>query len=102
MNVECKNINNVLHIYLQGELDEYTAKFTREILDSTFLKEKFNEVIFDFENLEFMDSTGIGVLIGRYKNLKSRSKGIYIMNPNPTIEKIMKMSGIYEIMPKIS
>ena len=52
--------------------------------------------------LEFMDSTGIGVLLGRYKLLRSKQKESYIYNPSPVIEKIINMSGIYEIMPKIS
>ena len=50
----------------------------------------------------FMDSTGIGVLLGRYKILHNRNKNIYISNPSNAIEKIFRMSGIYEIMPKIS
>jgi stage II sporulation protein AA (anti-sigma F factor antagonist) len=49
-----------------------------------------------------MDSTGIGVLIGRYKNLIRKNKKTYISNPNKTIEKIFNMSGLFEIMPKIS
>ena len=49
-----------------------------------------------------MDSTGIGVLNGRYKKLRKRNKNIFISNPSNTIEKIFNMSGIYDIMPKIS
>ena len=52
-------------------------------------------------DLDFMDSTGIGVLIGRYKKLKGTNTPIYIKNTNSHVEKIFKMSGIYEIMPKI-
>ena len=62
----------------------------------------FNQVIIDLSELEFMDSTGIGVLIGRYKRMKSSNIPIYICNPNNHIEKIFKMTGLYEIMPKIS
>ena len=55
----------------------------------------------DLSELEFMDSTGIGVLIGRYKKMKDRSIPIYICNPSSHAEKIFKMTGLYEIMPKI-
>lgn len=102
MDIKTEIKNNDLYIHMIGELDEYSSNYIRMSLDSYFSKEKFNDVIFDFSKLEFMDSTGIGVLIGRYKLLKSKNKNIYIYNPTPTIEKIMKMSGIYEIMPKIS
>ena len=62
----------------------------------------FNQVIIDLSELEFMDSTGIGVLIGRYKKLRSKNVPIYICNPSNHVEKIFKMSGLYDIMPKIS
>ena len=48
-----------------------------------------------------MDSTGIGVLLGRYKMLKKIGVPIYIQNPSVSINKILQISGIYEIMPKI-
>jgi len=48
-----------------------------------------------------MDSTGIGVLLGRYKTLKKAGIPIYIQNPSVSINKILQISGLYEIMPKI-
>ena len=48
-----------------------------------------------------MDSTGIGVLIGRYKRMKDKDIPIYIANPSKHAEKIFKMTGLYDIMPKI-
>ncbi len=102
MQVKTKIHNNTLYVMLCGELDEYTANYTREILDKEINVGNFNKMIIDLSDLEFMDSTGVGVLIGRYKKLKSRHTPIYICNPSSTIEKIFKMSGLYEIMPKIS
>ena len=62
----------------------------------------FNKVIIDLSQLEFMDSTGIGVMLGRYKKLQSRNIPIYIINPSNQAEKIFQMAGLYDIMPKIS
>lgn len=86
---------------LCGELDEYTANYTRQVLDKIIKESVFNKLIYDLSQLDFMDSTGIGVLIGRYKLLKNKNKSIYISNANSQIEKIFNMSGLYEIMPKI-
>ena len=58
-------------------------------------------IIFDFSKTSFMDSTGIGVLLGRYKKLKKYGKQSYVTNANFSINKILQISGIYEIMPKI-
>ena len=102
MNIKSRVYNNTIYIKLIGELDEYSATYTRNTLDHLFDMSNFNQVIIDLSELEFMDSTGIGVLIGRYKRMKSSNIPIYICNPNNHIEKIFKMTGLYEIMPKIS
>lgn len=94
--------NNVLNISFNGELDECTASYTRNYLDNAIKSNMYDYVVFDMSCLDFMDSTGIGVLLGRYKLLRSRQKESYIYNPSPVVEKIINMSGIYEIMPKIS
>lgn len=102
MNISTKINDNILYISFNGELDEYSAGYTRKCLDDIICSNNYQNVIFDMSLLEFMDSTGIGVLLGRYKILKSKEKQMFILNPNPTIEKIINMSGIYEIIPKIS
>ena len=102
MDIKTTIKESTLCVSLSGELDECSADFTRTYLDRAFEDNLYKDVLLDFNKLEFMDSTGIGVLLGRYKKLKSKSKNIYITNANPTVEKIIKMSGIYEIMPKIS
>ena len=51
--------------------------------------------------LTFMDSTGIGVLIGRYKRLKARNIVLCVRNPSSAADRIFKMAGLYEIMPKV-
>ena len=101
MDIQYKISNETLKILISGELDEYSASFARTILDDLFQNNEYSQIVIDLSELEFMDSTGIGVLIGRYKKLKEKQKNIYIMNPNKHVEKIFKMSGLYEIMPKI-
>jgi stage II sporulation protein AA (anti-sigma F factor antagonist) len=87
---------------LSGELDEHTAFYTRTKLDSLFSGKEFRQIIIDLSELDFMDSTGIGVLIGRYKKMKEKGISIFVCNPSSHTEKIFKMSGLYDIMPKIS
>ena len=101
MNIKSKVYNNTLYVLLCGELDEHSATHTKIILDDVFNGSDFNQIIIDLSELEFMDSTGIGVLIGRYKKMKDRNVPIYICNPSTHAEKIFKMTGLYEIMPKI-
>ena len=98
MHIKSKVYNNTLYVVLCGELDEHSASHTRITLDNIFSGGDFNQIIIDLSELDFMDSTGIGVLIGRYKKMKSRNIPIFICNPSKHAEKIFKMTGLYEIM----
>ena len=102
MVIESELLDDTLYLIMRGALDEATANYTRNMLDKYLSSNTYSQVVLELADLEFMDSTGIGVLIGRYKLLKNKNKPIYISNPSNTIEKIFNMSGIYEIMPKIS
>lgn len=101
MRIKSKIYNGTMYVVLCGELDEHSASHTRITLDDIFEGGDFNQIIIDLSELEFMDSTGIGVLIGRYKKMKTRNIPIFICNPSKHAEKIFKMTGLYEIMPKI-
>ena len=91
-----------LTVSLDGELDEHTASDVRDTLDNRIARGGFRNFVFDFSRLKFMDSTGIGVLLGRYKTLKRRGAGIYISSPNPHVDKILSLAGIYSIIQKIN
>lgn len=86
---------------LVGELDEHSAEFVRRKLDTALTANSYSAVVFDLSRLSFMDSTGIGVIIGRYKIVRKQNKNVYVKNPSPTVDKIFKMSGLYEIITKI-
>ena len=96
-------VNNELYLYFYGEIDEHgvsgqKAKIDKLIDENAFVK----SVIFNFENVSFMDSTGIGVLISKYKQLKGADSRLYVRKPSKSIDKIFNMAGLYSIMPKIS
>lgn len=102
MQIKNRIYNGTLYVVLIGELDEHSAFMVRTTLDDLFEKPNFNQIIIDLSELAFMDSTGIGVLIGRYKKMKDKKIPIFICNPSVHAEKIFKMTGLYDIMPKIS
>ena len=101
MDVKYKLDNDILYVMLSGELDEYSASYIREHLDNTFESNKFSSVVFEMSALDFMDSTGIGVLIGRYKIAKKLGISFYVQNLSKTVDKLFYMSGLYEIMTKL-
>ena len=101
MQIKSRVHNGTLYVLLCGELDEHTAVYTRIAMDEIFDKPTFDKIVIDLSELAFMDSTGIGVLIGRYKKMKEKDIPIFIANPSSHAEKIFKITGLYDIMPKI-
>ena len=102
MKVKYSISSDTLNLLFFGELDECSAVKTRDIIDDIIEKSNFvKQVVFNLSGLTFMDSTGIGMLIGRYKKCKAKKLICYIQNPSVSIEKILEISGLYKIMPKI-
>lgn len=89
-----------LYVKLCGELDEHTSAYVRVTLDNLIDSGIFRRLYIDMSELRFMDSTGIGVLLGRYKKLKPRGVPIFIQSPSPTVDRVLGLSGIYDIMVK--
>ena len=91
-----------LYIYLSGELDEHSVSSVREAADRMIDNNAgLSRAVFNLAGVKFMDSTGIGFLIGRYKKLKKYGMGMSLENPNVGADKILELSGIYTLMPKI-
>lgn len=99
--IESKLVGATLYVGLSGELDEGSAALVRSELDEAISIGEIRKVIIEMSELKFMDSTGIGVLLGRYKKLSAVGVPIFIANPSKTIDKILTLSGVYGIMPKI-
>ncbi len=102
MQVNSKVYMDTLYLQISGELDEHTAHYARSAMDSQLDAGEYKQVVVDLSGLEFMDSTGIGVLIGRYKKMKQKNTPIYISNPSAQADKIFKMTALYDVMPKIN
>ena len=93
---------NRLVIRLDGELDQSNVEELKKKVCNIIKKYSIVNLVFNFENLSFMDSTGIGVLIGRYKKFEPSLISFSIKNPNRTVDRILKMTGIYNIIPKVA
>ena len=93
--------DKVLHISLSGEMDECAAADARSKCDKLIEDNvAAKKVIINLSEVAFMDSTGIGFLIGRYKKASRLSVPMYIEKPNFAADKILNLSGIYSLIPK--
>ena len=102
MQMEIEAAGDRLTARIKGELDHHSAAQARAQLDALLTDERIRELRIDLRGLTFMDSTGIGVLISKYKQLKGADSRLYVRKPSKSIDKIFNMAGLYSIMPKIS
>lgn len=93
--------NRILYITLSGEMDECSALGARTQCDK-LIEDNINacKIVIDLSDVAFMDSTGIGFLIGRYKKASRLAMPLYIAKPNFAADKILNLSGIYSLIPK--
>ncbi|MCR5608227.1 MAG: anti-sigma F factor antagonist [Lachnospiraceae bacterium] len=91
-------IGKTLVITLLQELDHHIATYIKEESDNIMNKRNIKNVIINFEHISFMDSSGIGVIIGRYKRIMYLNGKLIAVNMQPTVKRIFKMSGLHKIM----
>ena len=98
MNIDSKlnNENGFWDVSLQGELDVSTADKLKEHLHN-LSDEKILDMKINLENLDYIDSTGLGAMIGVLKKLKTDNKEIYIINPKSNVKKIFTITGLDKI-----
>lgn len=99
--MECTYLpkDKVLTLKLTEEIDENTTEKIRRKIDNEITRFLPRKVVFNFSNVTFMDSAGIGMLLGRYKVIKMLGGTLEIVNVNRQIKKLFEMSGILKIIP---
>ena len=84
---------------IEEDIDECCVQKIRRRIDNEIQRYMPKEVIFDFSNVSFMDSAGIGLIIGRYKLINMIGGELKIANVNTQIQKIFEMSGLLSLIP---
>ena len=93
---------NCLIIYINQDLDHHAVTILRERSDKLIDAGDVRHIIFDFEDVDFMDSSGIGLIMGRYKRVMFRGGKAAVSNIGQGIDRIFQMSGLYQIIEKYS
>lgn len=90
--------SNMLVIHVNGELDHHNSVFIREKADEIICQNRIMNILFDFDKTEFMDSSGIGVIMGRYKKVSGFGGVVGVINVRKNVEKILLYSGLNKII----
>ena len=99
MNINYINEDKLLYIEITEEIDHHIADKIRRKVDNEITRYMPRKTIFDFSRVTFMDSAGIGMIIGRYKMMKLIGGSLEIENVSEATMKILEMSGILKIIP---
>lgn len=97
MSVEINVTGEVVTAHLGGELDHHTAREMRKAIDNAIELNMPTLLILDFKDVSFMDSSGIGLVMGRYRNLVKSGAELHITEAPPQIYKMMKLAGIEKL-----
>lgn len=95
-----EKIGDTVIIRLPEEVDDYRANLIICDTDEMFSDQRVKYVIFDFDKTKFMDSSGIGLITRRFRDVYDRGGSAFVLKVNDRMEKILSMSGIYRIVKK--
>ena len=99
MELKYKKMKKTLIIKIFGEIDHHTSKELRQQIETALAEMGGRNIIFDLENVGFMDSSGIGMMIGRYKQLQTQDGRMCIICTNKKIVEITELSGLRNLFP---
>ena len=93
-------IDRCLVVKLFEELDHHNAISIREHSDKLITGKNIKDIVFDFTGSDFMDSSGIGVIMGRYKKIIFTGGKVAVTGVNQSVDRIFRLSGLYKIIHK--
>ena len=89
--------NNALVVKFIGDVDNLVCASYKSKLETIINENKYKKVIMDFSNVSFIDSSGLGLILGRYNQLKKHNGNLYMTGVNKQTEKIFNIAGIWTI-----
>ncbi|MDD6236175.1 MAG: STAS domain-containing protein [Clostridiales bacterium] len=94
MPVRIENQDGIITAFIMGDIDHHSAKEIRETIDFALESSLPETLILDFKDVTFMDSSGIGLVMGRYKLMQSMNGQLRIQNVSSHMKKVMRLAGL--------
>lgn len=99
MDLELKLVRNTLLVRAKGEMDMLVSEKMRKEIDGKLEDKNISSLILNLEKVTFIDSSGLGVIIGRYKKISATGGKMYLVGASPSVHKILVFSGINKLVP---
>ena len=98
MRLDTKVIKDTLLVQMGGELDILGADRVRHEIDAILQTRRIRKLILDLGEVSFIDSTGLGVILGRYKKISAAGGKMYIVRANPAVRKVLELAGVHKLV----
>ena len=98
MEEDFKVIDNYLMVKMPKEVDHHNAGYISKTADKFIMKDGIGNVVFDFEDTKFMDSSGIGIIIGRYKKISYFGGKVFAVNADTRIKRTLMICGLHKVI----
>lgn len=93
-------MDDILVAAAYGEIDHHTASKLRDEIDEAMLAFHCRHLVLDLSKVSFMDSSGIGVVFGRFKKIKKKGGTLYLTGCSDYIERILHMAGVFSVIER--
>ena len=94
----CDTAGSILSIRIRGEIDHHTAASIRQGIDATLFEKRPAKLILDLSAVSFMDSSGLGLIMGRYSVMKELGGEMTVWNPSPETRAILTLAGMERLV----
>ena len=94
MDINFSRHGSFLTVKLKGEIDHHSCEYIRERIDREFIQRRLKDIEMDLKNVDFMDSSAIGLIIGRFKLAKSLGGAMRVVGVNDACAKVIRLSGL--------
>lgn len=101
MGIECRKERGKLTFAFHGDIDEFACRTLRTEIDSAIAQSAPHEVVFNLKDVSFVDSTGLGLILGRYKKLSAAGGVLRLKDVPPQVDKVFRASGVYSVVEKV-
>ena len=98
MEEDFKVIDNYLMVKMPKEVDHHNSGYISKSADTFIMKDGIGNVVFDFEDTKFMDSSGIGIIIGRYKKISYFGGKVFAVNADTRIKRTLMICGLHKVI----
>lgn len=100
--VTCQKTDDTLQVVIDGDIDHHSAKYIREAIDREIFLTRPKVTVLELSRVDFMDSSGLGLILGRYTRMREVGGLLKLSNPTAQIVKILALAGVDKLIPVIT